>query len=147
MSQRLLFPPRALAILLAAGCTTVTKTVEVDTPCASGTMCTFAGSTRSGYNGDKLDRRASWLSLPVDLAFDCDGHAVIVDFNNYLIRRVNADDTLENVIGDGFPGDGDPRRATRPPRARLGSLLSSTTRQTCSLPRPQQRSPTSATAS
>ncbi len=113
MSQRLLFPPRALAILLAAGCTTVTKTVEVDTPCASGTMCTFAGSTRSGYNGDKLDRRASWLSLPVDLAFDCDGHALIVDFNNYLIRRVNADDTLENVIGDGFPGDGDPAQSDK----------------------------------
>ncbi len=102
------FVPSALAVTALLGCQTVTNTVQVDTPCASGTMCTFAGSNRSGYNGNKLDRRSSWLSLPVDLAFDCDGHAVIVDFNNYLIRRVNADDTLENIIGTGFPGDGDP---------------------------------------
>ena len=107
-----LFVPRTIAFvaaaLLAGGCNTVTKTVEVDTPCASGTMCTFAGAERSGWNGDKLDRRSSWLNMPADLAFDCDGRAVIVDFNNYLIRRVNADDTLENIIGNGFPGDGDP---------------------------------------
>ena len=107
-----LFVPRTIAFvaaaLLAGGCNTVTKTVEVDTPCASGTMCTFAGAERSGWNGDKLDRRSSWLNMPADLAFDCDGRAVIVDFNNYMIRRVNADDTLETVIGNGFPGDGDP---------------------------------------
>ena len=116
------FTRAALAAFSLTGvaCTTVTKTVEVDTPCASGTLCTFAGGDRSGYNGDKLDRRSSWLSLPVDLAFDCQGRAVIVDFNNYLIRRVNADDTLENVIGNGFPGDGDPLQADRTDKGAAG---------------------------
>ena len=91
------------------GCETVTKRVDVavEAVCAPGTMCTYAGTDRSGFNADKLDRRESWLSFPVDLAFDCEGRAVIVDYNNYLVRRVNADNTLESIIGDRFPGDGD----------------------------------------
>ena len=76
--------------------------------CKAGTICTFAGTGANGYNGNKLDRRDAWLSLPVDLAFDAKGRAHIIDFNNYLVRRVNADDKLEDVIGTGFPGDGDP---------------------------------------
>jgi sugar lactone lactonase YvrE len=76
--------------------------------CKAGTICTFAGTGANGYNGNKVDRRDAWLSLPVDLAFDAKGRAHIVDFNNYLVRRVNDDDKLEDVIGTGFPGDGDP---------------------------------------
>lgn len=98
----------AITLMASAGaCTTQTRTTEVEPTCEPGTMCTFAGSSKSGFNGEKLDRRSSWLSFPTDLAFDCEGRAVIIDFNNYLIRRVNVDNTLESVVGNGFPGDGD----------------------------------------
>lgn len=111
----------AAALVAATACTTEIKKVEV--VCKSGTMCTYAGTGHSGFNGDKRDRRESYLSLPVDLAFDCDGRAVIVDFNNYRLRRVLADDTLETVVGDGFPGDGDDKQADKTDAGAAGTTV------------------------
>ncbi len=109
-------PPLALrcALVLAASAAACTTEVQkVETVCKSGTMCTYAGVGRSGFNGDGLDRRDSLLSLPVDIAFGCDGRMAIIDFNNYRVRIVQADETLKTVVGDGFPGDGDPAQADK----------------------------------
>ncbi|MBI5607839.1 MAG: hypothetical protein HY902_03055 [Deltaproteobacteria bacterium] len=110
-----------VAAACAVGCTTEVQKVEAT--CKSGTMCTYAGVGRSGFNGDGLDRRDSMLSMPVDMAFDCDGRMAIIDFNNYRVRRVLANDTLETVVGDGFPGDGDPAQADKTAAGAQGTLV------------------------
>ncbi|PRQ01091.1 NHL repeat protein [Enhygromyxa salina] len=74
-----------------------------------GHACTWAGlRTGEGYNGDN-HRLETSFSQPQDLLFLPDGSAWVTDFNNFLIRRILPDGTVESVIGSTnpiFPGDG-----------------------------------------
>lgn len=82
-------------------------------PCegqASGTACTWAGvKGEPGFNGDGLKRWETNLNSVQDLLFLPDGTAWLSDFNNYLIRKVMPDGTIQSVVGwtdPIFPGDG-----------------------------------------
>jgi sugar lactone lactonase YvrE len=46
------------------------------------------------------------LYWPMDLSFAPDGRAYVLDWQNHRVRRVNADDTFETVLGTGDVGDG-----------------------------------------
>lgn len=76
----------------------------------SGEACTWLGlPLEEGFNGDGLHRRKTIVAQPQDLLFMPDGSAWFTDFNNFLIRRVLADDTIETMVGSQdplFPGDG-----------------------------------------
>ena len=78
----------------------------------SGTVCTWLGTKgEEGFNGDGLPRYATRLNSVQDLLFHPDGTVWFTDFNNYLVRRVLADGTVESVVGwtdPIFPGDGPP---------------------------------------
>lgn len=104
----------ALAValpLLAGGC-------EPDEPdpnrycdgLQSGEACTWLGlRDDEGFNDDGLHRLKTRVSQPQDLLFLPDGTAWFTDFNNFLIRRVLPDDTVETMVGSQdpiFPGDG-----------------------------------------
>lgn len=75
-----------------------------------GHTCTWVGSrAEEGYNGDGLHRAETLINQPQDLLFLPDGTAWFTDFNNFLIRRVLADGTVESMVGSIdplFPGDG-----------------------------------------
>ncbi len=75
-----------------------------------GHTCTWVGSRdEEGFNGDGLHRAETLVSQPQDLLFMPDGTAWFTDFNNFLIRRVLADGTIESMVGSLdplFPGDG-----------------------------------------
>lgn len=75
-----------------------------------GHACTWVGSrAEEGYNGDGLHRTKTLINQPQDLLFMPDGTAWFTDFNNFLIRRVVADGTVESMVGSVdplFPGDG-----------------------------------------
>jgi len=75
-----------------------------------GHTCTWVGSrAEEGYNGDGLHRTETLINQPQDLLFLPDGTAWFTDFNNFLIRRVLADGTIESMVGSQdplFPGDG-----------------------------------------
>ncbi len=82
-------------------------------PCAgaaSGTACTWAGlKGEEGFNGDGHNRWETKFNQVQDLVFLPDGTAWLSDFNNYLLRRVRTDDTIESMVGwtdPVFPGDG-----------------------------------------
>lgn len=82
-------------------------------PCegqASGTACTWAGvKGEPGFNGDGLPRYETNLNSVQDLLFLPDGTAWLTDFNNYLVRRILPDGTVESMVGwtdPVFPGDG-----------------------------------------
>jgi DNA-binding beta-propeller fold protein YncE len=70
------------------------------------TICSWAGTGDKAFNGDGLDRRQSALYWPMDLEVAPDGRAYLLDWQNHRVRRVNADDTLETVIGTDEVGDG-----------------------------------------
>lgn len=76
----------------------------------SGEACTWLGiKGEEGFNGDGLHRAETLVNQPQDLLFMPDGSAWFTDFNNFLIRRVNTDDTVETMVGSTnplFPGDG-----------------------------------------
>lgn len=91
---------------LAAGCGGGEGAVAAcsDEP---GTACTWAGTPQPpGFNADGLDRRATWMAWPTDVAFAPDGRAWIVDWNNHRVRVVEDDDTVTTAIGNGSEGDG-----------------------------------------
>jgi DNA-binding beta-propeller fold protein YncE len=95
---------------LAVGCE---DEPDVDAGCrdlAPGHTCTWVGlRSEEGYNGDGHHRRETLINQPQDLLFLPDGTAWFTDFNNFLIRRINADGTIETMVGSTdpiFPGDG-----------------------------------------
>lgn len=76
----------------------------------SGHTCTWIGiKGEQGWNGDGLHRLRTFVNQPQDMIFTADGTAWFTDFNNYEVRRVNDDDTIETMVGatdPAFPGDG-----------------------------------------
>jgi sugar lactone lactonase YvrE len=74
--------------------------------CGSGKICTWAGNGDPAFAGDGADRREAMLYWPMDMAFAPDGRAYVLDWQNHRIRRVNADDTFETVLGTDDIGDG-----------------------------------------
>jgi outer membrane protein assembly factor BamB len=76
----------------------------------SGSACTWLGvKGEEGYNGEGLHRAETLVNQPQDLLFMPDGSAWFTDFNNFLIRRVLPDQTVETMVGSTnplFPGDG-----------------------------------------
>jgi len=60
------------------------------------------GTGVAGFNGDRLDARESELYLPTDIFKYADGRIGVVDYNNYRIRRLESDGTLETVAGNGL---------------------------------------------
>src|SRR3954462_2986871 len=97
-------PAIAVAALAAglAGC----GGGDATTSCKSGGICSWAGTGERAFNGDGLDRRVSALYWPMDLEFAPDGRGYVLDWNNHRVRRVNADDKFETVVGTDNVGDG-----------------------------------------
>jgi len=77
-------------------------------PCASGTICTWAGTGDPAFYGDGKDRREAMLYWPMDLAFapQPDGRAYVLDWQNHRVRRVGLDGKIETVLGTDDVGDG-----------------------------------------
>jgi sugar lactone lactonase YvrE len=81
----------------------------------AGVICTVVGTGRSQFDGDGKLALATSLYLPLDVCFDSSGRPLILDWNNFRIRRVNAGGTVETVMGTGFedePVEGAPAPST-----------------------------------
>ena len=98
------------AMSLALGCD---DAPDLDRACRelqSGHACTWVGTKdEEGFNGDGHHRSETLINQPQDLLFLPDGTAWFTDFNNFLIRRIHPDGTIETMVGSLdplFPGDG-----------------------------------------
>jgi DNA-binding beta-propeller fold protein YncE len=89
-----------LGLTIASGCG------DDGSKCASGTVCTWAGTGEPALGDDGLDRRQTALYWPMDLDFAPDGRGYLLDWQNHLVRRVNADDKMQIVVGTDSVGDG-----------------------------------------
>jgi DNA-binding beta-propeller fold protein YncE len=108
----------SLVALTLAACTGTGA--EIPDPCDDalpGTACIWAGTGVRGYNvqNPTAHRLESQLYYPSDLTFGPDGRAYIVDWNNHRIRRVEADNSLVDVMGTDYEGDGAPGNEDRLP--------------------------------
>jgi sugar lactone lactonase YvrE len=83
----------------------------------TGLLSTVAGSGAPGYTGDKGSALSATLNSPTSVAIDAAGNLYIADFENSVIRKVNASTSPGIIttlagsgtapfVGDGFDGDG-----------------------------------------
>jgi len=82
-----------------------------DGPCdpdAKNTICTIAGSGEQGFNGDRGPATEAALYVPQDTAVSPDGEVWLLDFNNYVVRAIDAKGNIHSVIGNGQVGDSPP---------------------------------------
>lgn len=112
--------------MLLAGCGSDSSATPSAPDCDSpGQACTWAGLVGAeGFNGDGRHRLETELYWAMDVLFLSDGSPWFIDWNNHLVRRVLADDTVETVVGwinPVFPGDGEPANAERTPVGALGT--------------------------
>ena len=77
----------------------------------SGVISTFAGTGVPGYSGDRGKAISAQLSGPTGVAVDANGNVYVADRDNYRIRRISLDGTINTVAGNGtagFSGDNGP---------------------------------------
>lgn len=72
--------------------------------CASGQICTVAGTGVAGDGRDGLPARETRLYLPQDITPGPDGRLYVVDWNNHRIRAIGADGVMKIVAGIGELG-------------------------------------------
>jgi hypothetical protein len=76
-----------------------------DDPCdRSGVVCTVAGTGMSVFDGDGMSALRTSFYFPLDVQFDAEGRALILDWNNIRIRRINATGEIETIMGTDFEG-------------------------------------------
>jgi len=79
-------------------------------PCTDvvGSICTWAGTGGTGFNGDGKTRLETVLYWPFDMHFLSNGRRIVLDWNNHKVREILADETLTTLVGTDFVGDGPP---------------------------------------
>lgn len=90
-----------LVPLIGTSCAPPAPPVEIPVCDQPGVICTMAGTGGALFNGDFLKATETGLYLPIDIDFDTAGHALIVDWNNLRIRRIEEDGTIRSIMGDG----------------------------------------------
>lgn len=80
---------------------------------SSGIIDTFAGTGEAGFSGDGGPASAAQLNYPRDLALSPDGHMIVADTDNGVIRSIDlATGTIETIAGTpgeaDYDGDGGP---------------------------------------
>jgi sugar lactone lactonase YvrE len=77
-------------------------------PCTDevGSICTYAGTGRSSFDGDGHDRLETTLYWPFDIEFTPSGRRILLDWNNHKVREILADETIVTIAGSDFVGDG-----------------------------------------
>lgn len=64
-----------------------------------GVLCPLAGDGQLGYNGQGLPALETWLFYPSAARRSPEGALVVMDFNNFLVRVLAEDGTLQTLAG------------------------------------------------
>jgi len=77
----------------------------------AGIITTYAGTGVPGYSGDRGNAMLAELSAPTGVAVDTSGNVYVADRDNFRVRRISVDGTINTVAGNGtagFSGDNGP---------------------------------------
>jgi sugar lactone lactonase YvrE len=74
-------------------------------PAVPGNIYTVAGTGIGGRNGDGVEARRTNLYWVEEIKLGPDGLLYILDWNNHILRRREADGTIKTIAGTGVPGD------------------------------------------
>jgi len=99
---------RLPSLALSLGTTVAVAACGGDDACdpdAPDTICTIAGSGEQGFSGDLGPATKAALYIPQDSAVSPDGEVWVLDFNNYVVRAIDAKGIIRTVIGSGQVGD------------------------------------------
>ncbi|MFO0725145.1 MAG: hypothetical protein U1E65_15295 [Myxococcota bacterium] len=100
-------PRRILPVALLSACgSAVAPPVHPAGPTSMAALDSVAGTGAGAFDGDGKPATSSALYGPVDLSFDAQGRALIIDFNNHRVRRLELDGTLRTVVGTGVEAYG-----------------------------------------
>ncbi len=67
----------------------------------NGVLRTIAGSGRYGFGGDGGTATAASFSNPGSVSVDVQGRVFVGDSENFRVRRINSDETIQTVAGGG----------------------------------------------
>ncbi|HEX7878501.1 MAG TPA: hypothetical protein VF720_03780, partial [Candidatus Eisenbacteria bacterium] len=91
----------AVGLVLSAGCggdSTGPGQVSCTDP---GSICTAVGTGTPAFRGEGAGPLQAALFLPIDIHFDESNRLLILDLNNFRIRRVDSDNKLRTIMGTG----------------------------------------------
>ncbi len=78
---------------------------------SEGVITTIAGTGTPGFSGDNGLATEAQLDDPAGMAFDAAGNLYFADFENFRVRRIDAEGVITTIAGTGdaeFSGDGSP---------------------------------------
>ena len=79
-------------------------------------ISSLAGNGANGFSGDSGDADSASLSFPAGLTADANGNLYFADSGNHRIRRIDSNNIITTVAGDGisgFGGDAGPASAAQ----------------------------------
>ena len=74
-------------------------------PNEPNTICTIAGNGTQTWRSDFVAATEDGLYVPQDVAVAPDGEVWVLDFNNLVVRVIDANGMMRRVIGNGEVGD------------------------------------------
>lgn len=95
----------ALSVTVAAAAGLIACQEESGCADQPGVACVYVGTGELALGPDGLPPRETDLYWAMDLEFAPDGRPYFLDWNNHLVRRINADGMVETIMGE-FVGDG-----------------------------------------
>jgi uncharacterized protein (TIGR03437 family) len=71
---------------------------------SSGIISTIVGGGFPGFSGDRGKAKDAEVKSPTSLALDGNGNLYFVDRDNFRVRRISPDGTINTIAGVGTPG-------------------------------------------
>ena len=98
-------PPRfslaLVSFLLFAGCSDESPQGDAPTCADPNVLCTMMGTGDWGYAGEGELPENVALYWPIDLSFDSEGRLLVLDWNNFRVRRLDHDGHVRTILGTG----------------------------------------------
>jgi sugar lactone lactonase YvrE len=89
--------------IAVAGCGG-SPTVPVSHCGVPGIICTVIGNGARAFAGEGAPALETSLYFPIDVKFDPQGRALVIDWNNQRLRRLDTDGHLRTIMGTGLEG-------------------------------------------
>jgi sugar lactone lactonase YvrE len=87
--------------LVLAGCAEDGASVPAPTCADPNVVCTVMGTGDWGFGGEGAPPGSVNLYWPIDLTFDSAGRLLVLDWNNFRVRRLDADGAVRTILGTG----------------------------------------------